>query len=110
MTLRVLVTSTTTRATAPDKPHISVFVTQDIARASAAFRATPLAGESDAVAFAKTLDTFAGAGLSQSPRSAFAIAHTRRTYTTGNSYQYSRLLQVYHKCTVRPDYARLCPE
>jgi len=73
---------------------------EDIARASAAFRATPLAGESDAVAFAKTLDTFAGAGLSQSPRSAFAIAHTRRTYTTGNSYQYSRLLRIHHERTV----------
>ena len=29
------------------------------------------------------------------------------TVSTGNSYQYSRLLQIHHKCTVRPDYARL---
>ena len=36
-----------------------------------------------------------------------SVTVIKRKYTTGNSYQYSRLLQIYHKRTVRPDYARL---
>ena len=34
-----------------------------------------------------------------------SVTVIKRKYTTGNSYQYSRLLQIYHKCTARPDYS-----
>jgi hypothetical protein len=32
----------------------------------------------------------------------------RKYGNTSNVYQYSRLLQIHHKCTVRPDYSK-CP-
>jgi hypothetical protein len=35
--------------------------------------------------------------------------NTSNVLTTGNVYQYSRLLQIYPECTVRPDYYDCLP-
>jgi hypothetical protein len=38
-----------------------------------------------------------------------STAVIKRKCTTGNSYQYSRLLHIYHKCTVLPNLVTVCP-
>jgi hypothetical protein len=38
-----------------------------------------------------------------------STAVIKRKCTTGNSYQYSRLLHIYHKCTVLPKLVTVCP-
>jgi hypothetical protein len=38
-----------------------------------------------------------------------STAVIKRKRTTGNSYQYSWLIQIYHKCTLLPKLVTVCP-